>query len=305
MPTVLVVDDSAVDRRLAGGLLARSGEWNVIYAFDGPSALEQIALNHPDVIVTDLIMPGMNGLELVASVVQQHPHLPIILMTGKGTEETALEALNAGAASYVPKTALNQLLLQTVRDVLALRTAQNYQIKLMGCMQQGELNFSLGNDAAFIPPFIEYVQTLLCNVGLCDESNVIRVCIALEEALRNALFHGNLELTSEQRDGDSQMYQQLIDERLKSPPYSERQLHIRLSVNSESGRFVVRDEGPGFDPASLPDPTDPTNIDRVSGRGLLLMKTFMDEVRYNATGNEVTMIKRNAVAAEKAEPAGV
>jgi anti-sigma regulatory factor (Ser/Thr protein kinase) len=64
--------------------------------------------------------------------------------------------------------------------------------------------------------------------------------------------------------------------------------------------FVIQDEGPGFDPASLPDPTDPENLDKVSGRGLLLMRTFMDEVSYNDRGNQVTMIKRTVadIAAE-------
>jgi CheY-like chemotaxis protein/anti-sigma regulatory factor (Ser/Thr protein kinase) len=299
MPTVLVVDDSAVDRRLAGGLLAKSGEWEVTYAEDGPSALAQIAAVKPDIIVTDLVMPGMNGLELVSSVVAQYPQIPVILMTGKGTEETSLQALQAGAASYVPKTALSSHLAQTVRDVLALRTSQAYQLKLMGCMTHGHLHFCLSNDAEFIPAFIAYVQNLLCSVGLCDEASVIRVCIALEEALRNALFHGNLELTSAQRDGDGQVYQKLVSERLASPPYGQRQLHVSILVSPTSGTFVVRDEGPGFDPSSLPDPTDPENIEKVSGRGLLLMKTFMDEVRYNAAGNEVTMIKRAGMPADQ------
>jgi len=53
----------------------------------------------------------------------------------------------------------------------------------------------------------------------------------------------------------------------------------------------VRDEGPGFDPASLPDPTDPANLDRPCGRGMLLMRTFMDNVIYNDRGNEVTLFK--------------
>ena len=54
---------------------------------------------------------------------------------------------------------------------------------------------------------------------------------------------------------------------------------------------MVRDDGNGFDPAILPDPTDPANLERVSGRGLLLIQTFMDSVRHNATGNEITMVK--------------
>jgi len=56
--------------------------------------------------------------------------------------------------------------------------------------------------------------------------------------------------------------------------------------------IVVRDDGPGFDPAEVPDPTVPEMLERASGRGMLLMRTFMDEVRYNKAGNEVTMIKR-------------
>jgi len=54
---------------------------------------------------------------------------------------------------------------------------------------------------------------------------------------------------------------------------------------------VVRDDGAGFDRALLPDPTDPTNLERVSGRGLLLINTFMDRVEHNASGNEITMVK--------------
>ncbi len=60
--------------------------------------------------------------------------------------------------------------------------------------------------------------------------------------------------------------------------------------------FVVRDEGQGFDPALLPDPTDPVNLERVSGRGLLLIQTFMDRVEHNARGNEITMVKFRAKA---------
>jgi CheY-like chemotaxis protein/anti-sigma regulatory factor (Ser/Thr protein kinase) len=268
----------------------------VAFAEDGPTALAQIAALKPDLVVTDLVMPGMNGLELVGEIVRQHPRLPVVLMTGRGTEETSLQALQAGAASYVPKAALNTFLAQTVRDVLALRTAQQYQVKLMNCLRQGHLHFCLGNDAEFIPAFISYVQNLLCSVGLCDESNVIRVCIALEEALRNALFHGNLELTSEQREGDSVVYQQLIEHRTTHEPYKDRKLYVTIDVTPTSGTFTIRDQGPGFDPHKLPDPTDPANIEKVSGRGLLLMRTFMDEVTFNPTGNQVTMIKRSGAA---------
>ena len=93
MSTILVVDDSAVDRRLVGGLLERDGEWKVHYAIHGADALEKLRHTEYDLVVTDLVMPGIDGLELVAAVRSQYPHVPVILMTSKGSEEIAVRAL--------------------------------------------------------------------------------------------------------------------------------------------------------------------------------------------------------------------
>jgi len=300
MPTVLVVDDAAVDRKLVGGLLAKGHDLQVEFATSGEEALTRLRASQPALVVTDLVMPGMSGLDLVAKVAEQHPEVPVILMTGKGSEETAVKALQAGAASYVPKSVLHQHLLSTVEDVLDMVRERHSQARLMGSLKRGQFQFVLGNDPTLIPTLINHVQSLVTSVGLCDEPSIIRVCIALEEALRNAMFHGNLELTSEQREGDSAEYQRLIDERSTSEPFSSRRLEVTVEITPTSGRFVIRDQGPGFDPTNLPDPTDPENLEKVSGRGLLLMRTFMDEVTFNKSGNQVTMIKR--CAAGEARP---
>jgi anti-sigma regulatory factor (Ser/Thr protein kinase) len=197
-----------------------------------------------------------------------------------------------GATSYVPKAVLHQHLLTTVEDILEMVRQRRLHARLMGCLERGQFQFVLASDAGLIPSLINYVQSLVSTIDLCDEANVIRVCIALEEALRNAMYHGNLELTSEQREGDAAEYQRLIEERLRHEPYASRKLRVTVDVTPTSGRFVILDQGPGFDPRKLPDPTDPENLEKVSGRGLLLMRTFMDEVTFNATGNEVTMVKR-------------
>jgi CheY-like chemotaxis protein/anti-sigma regulatory factor (Ser/Thr protein kinase) len=295
MATVLVVDDAAVDRKLVGGLLSKGKDLQVQFATTGEEALEKLAELSPELVVTDLVMPGMSGLELVARIVEQCPQIPVILMTGKGSEEIAVKALKAGAASYVPKGVLHQHLLTTVQDVLLMVQERSSHARLMDCMKRGKFHFVISNDPSLIPLLVNHVQSLVMSVGLCDEANVIRVCIALEEALRNAIFHGNLELSSEQREGDPEVYEKLIAERTSAHPYANRRLEVSLEVSPSEGRFVIHDQGPGFDPAKLPDPTDPENIEKVSGRGLLLMRTFMDEVSFNDTGNQVTMVKRSPV----------
>jgi CheY-like chemotaxis protein len=210
MPTVLVVDDSAVDRRLVGGLLSRSPGITVEFAADGDEALAKIGESPPHIVVTDLIMPGMNGLDLVKAIHEKHPRIPIILMTGKGSEEIAVQALQAGATNYVPKSGLHQHLQDTLQDVLSVLRERRSQEQLLGCLRAGEFTFGLSNDAGLISSLIDYVQMLLRSIGLCEESDIIRISIALEEALRNGMFHGNLEVTSEQRDGDPDAYEALV-----------------------------------------------------------------------------------------------
>ena len=90
MSRVLVVDDSEVDRSLVGGLLQEELEVDVSYAVDGDDALRQVDEALPDLILTDLVMPGTDGLALVAELKEEHPFVPVILVTSKGSEEIAV-----------------------------------------------------------------------------------------------------------------------------------------------------------------------------------------------------------------------
>lgn len=291
MPNVLVVDDSAVDRHLVGQYLQADEDIRVEYAVHGKDALEKMQLQVPDVVVTDLIMPEMDGLELVGEIREKYPSVPVILISSRGSEDIVVQALQRGAASYVPKRSLARRMLATVRNVLAVSSSQQRQVRLMECMTCNECTFELENNAALIAPLINYLQQIMETLGLGDEGERTRVGVALEEALANALYHGNLQVGSELRGEDDEAYYRLIQERMRTPPYCNRRIHVRARLSREGAKFIIRDEGPGFDPSSLPDPTDPENLEKASGRGLLLMKTFMDEVIYNETGNEVTLIK--------------
>lgn len=291
MSTVLVVDDSGVDRSLAGGLLSQVPGLQVQFAVNGREAWKKIEKDQPDLVLTDLIMPEMDGLELVAKVVSEYPLIPVILITGRGSEETAVKALKSGAASYVPKRLMAQLLVVTVQNVLEASREEQSESRLMDYLTCSDTTFTLGNDASMIGPLVNHLHRVIRAVGLCNRACGLRVCIALEEALNNALFHGNLELSSELRTSAADTYDELIEQRLRSPPFCNRSIHVQAKFTREHATFLVRDEGPGFDPGALPDPTDPENIERGSGRGLLLMRTFMDSIVFNSIGNEVTMVK--------------
>ncbi len=92
-------------------------------------------------------------------------------------------------------------------------------------------------------------------------------------------------------------YVDLAKRRRSELPYSDRKVHLTASFSREEAIWTIRDEGRGFDPDAIPDPTDPTNLQRVSGRGLLLIRTFMDAVEFNPKANEIRMSKRRAIGA--------
>ena len=289
--TLLIVDDSATDRELVGGLLRKNPEWQIEFAADGKQALERLGHGAIDAVITDLQMPELSGLELVQRVKQDHGLTPVVLMTSRGNEQVAVQALEEGAASYVSKSSLARDLVPIVTRILAAAYEQQGHVKMLAQMQSCRLSFELQNDFDVISALTSHLQGLLQQMGICAESEVVRVAIALEEALVNAVYHGNLEVSSELRERDHQAYYNLARERAAVPPYCDRRTLVSVEFTRSSAAFVIRDEGPGFDPQSLPDATDPANLERPCGRGLLLMTTFMDEVTYNECGNEVTLVK--------------
>jgi CheY-like chemotaxis protein len=291
MPRILVVDDSATDRCLIGGLLAGNPEWRVEFAAEGRDAFEQIARRPPDLVLTDMLMPVMNGLELVDAVRRKFPHIPVVLMTSQGNEDLAVEALRRGAASYVSKQRLAVKLPDTVADMLSITRRAKSQALLHGQLCESMYRFELENDAAQFAPLLSFLQEETVQFRLWDDAEAMRVGIALHEALTNALYHGNLEVSTALREINDAAYLAQIEEHCRQAPYSQRRISVEAAFSRAAVRFVVRDGGRGFNPTSLPDPTDLENLERTCGRGILLMRTFMDEVRYNDAGNTVTLVK--------------
>jgi CheY-like chemotaxis protein/anti-sigma regulatory factor (Ser/Thr protein kinase) len=297
MPKVLVVDDSKVDRRLVCEFLRKESQWTVEDAANGVEALARMKDSAPDLVLTDLNMPVMDGLELVTALREHHPGVPVILITAYGSETLATEALRRGASSYVPKSQLTGKLLDTMEEVLALARADRTYERLIGCLTRTEFTFRLENDAALIDPLVDLVQQMVAGMDLADFTGRLRIGVALKEALLNALFHGSLEITPEQMQqvqhellSDEQL--SLVEQRRNEPPHRDRKIYVDVRISNEEARFVIRDEGPGFDVSAVPDPEAPGALEAEKGRGLSLMRTFMDKVTFNELGNEVTMVKR-------------
>jgi CheY-like chemotaxis protein len=293
MATVLVVDDLASQRQLVAGLLCRQRRYELAFAANGKEALQRLAGQAIDLVVTDLLMPEMDGLELLRAVRRDYPQLPVILMTASGSEHLAVQALQEGAASYVPKSVLARRLAETVASVLSASRKERTHVQLGRRLASQEFKFELENDADLLLGLPFYLKNYLIAAGFTDHLALVRTHMVLEEALVNALYHGNLEVGTELRDKNADEFFELANRRSKEAPYQQRRIHVRVHLETgKEAEFTIRDEGPGFNPANLPRSDDVASLDQPHGRGVRLMRTFMDEVRYNETGNTVTMIKR-------------
>jgi CheY-like chemotaxis protein/anti-sigma regulatory factor (Ser/Thr protein kinase) len=299
MPTILVVDDNPKDRAHAAGCMKDHGAVP-LFAGNGVEALEILEKRRPDAVLTGLHMPEMNGLELVEKMRNKHSNVPVVLMTANGSEQDAVSALKAGALSYVPKKNLHTDLCDAMEVVMAAVQAKIDRERVCSMLNFTESQFVLENNFEAASSLVSHLQGHLSHYDFGDDTTLFQIGTALTEALNNAIEHGNLELDSELREKRGGDYERLRRKRMKQSPYNERMVLVIERLTPVGVEYTIRDDGAGFDLSEVPDPKDPQNLLKASGRGLMLIRTFMDNVTFNEAGNEITMKKMRATSARAA-----
>jgi CheY-like chemotaxis protein/anti-sigma regulatory factor (Ser/Thr protein kinase) len=292
MPIILVVDDSPVDQKLVGGLLGRDFDWIVTYAENGQVAVEMMDQLSPDIIVTDLQMPVMDGMQLCRETKSRAPQIPVVLITGQGSEQLAVEALAAGASSYVPKSALAESLLETVDQLLNFSEKDRTKERLMTFTTNTRHQFNLENDPTLIPALLDFVRESMEMLRLGDEPQRRQVSVAIEEAMLNAMLHGNLELPEHRVQEVRQTLHagktsEILDNQRKKAPFDQRRVRIAIDLTHTRAQFVIRDQGKGFDTTKIPAADAPESISNMGRRGLTLIRNFMDDVTFKENGAEI------------------
>lgn len=293
MTHLLIVDNSAKGRERLRAIVDDIEGATYEFAGSGAEALQRLP-NGPvpiDVVLSDLRIPDMDGMDLLDRIVALFPLIPVVVVTSRSSISNAVEALNRGAAYYVPKNVHADALREAIEKMIHTARDRRRQADVMETISSHRQEFQIGNDRRVIPLLWNHIQTGLVALGFLEPQTIVRTGVAFQEAVMNAIVHGNLEISSSMRDITPMVFEEQVLERSGREPYRGRQVQIVCEVSREKLEFEVTDEGTGFDPGTIPDPTLPENLLRASGRGLLLMKHFMDEVCYNSQGNAVTLVK--------------
>lgn len=264
---ILIIDNNDELRNILARVLGDLGN-EVVTTGDREDALRRRDAEHFDLIISDLAEESSSNGQAASYFRQEQ--LPTAV-NASTSESTIVKAFKLGAANCTKHPYTEGELRDIVEQTLACKLRYIDDPTLLSHIHE-KIEFELPSDLALMNGVLQYLLARVSRLGLIapEGSNLY---VALDEAFVNAVKHGN-----------------------KNDP--TKLVRVGAELSPTEACFTIEDEGQGFDVQAIPDPRDPANLFKSSGRGVLLIYNIMDEVEYNAQGNRVKMVKRPNRSAE-------
>jgi serine/threonine-protein kinase RsbW len=261
---ILIVDNNDELRAMLEQVLQELGH-EVVATGDRATALAREDLDEFDLIISDLTEDEHSGVQLLSEIKRKRLMVPVVVSSEEGQQPGIVKAFKMGAANFLRSPYNKDELRNIVEKTLAYKLRFVDDLKILPHVRE-KIDFELPSDVSLMNGVLQYLIERVSQLGLIkpERSNLF---VALDEAFVNAVKHGN-----------------------HNDP--RKLVRITAELSSKEARFTVEDEGEGFNVQEIPDPRDPANLFKASGRGVLLIYNIMDEVQYNERGNRLTMVKR-------------
>jgi serine/threonine-protein kinase RsbW len=261
---ILIVDNNDELRAMLDQVLRELGH-EVVATGDRALALEREDLDEFDLIISDLTEDEHAGMQLLSEIKRKRLMVPVVVSSDEAQQPGVVKAFKMGAANFLRLPYNKDELRDIVEKTLAYKLRFVDDLKVIPFVRE-KIDFELPSDVSLMNGVLQYLMERVAKLGLIkpERSNLF---VALDEAFVNAVKHGN-----------------------HNDP--RKLVRITAELSSKEARFTVEDEGEGFNVQEIPDPRDPANLFKTSGRGVLLIYNIMDEVQYNERGNRLTMVKR-------------
>lgn len=217
-----------------------------------------------DLVITDLDVPKLASNEVMDE------DAPVCLPTTIDSSHIGqhIKAFKICASNFRREDFHEDELKNLVATVLDYKIRYVDLVDSVADMHEN-IEFELPSAISLMHVVLEYLMKRVEKLGVIkpEQSNLF---VALDEAFVNAVKHGNK-----------------FD--------ANKLVRIAAEVSKTEAKFTIEDEGDGFDVSNIPDPLDPQNLFKTSGRGVLFIYNIMDEVKYNDRGNRLTMVKRSEI----------
>jgi CheY-like chemotaxis protein/anti-sigma regulatory factor (Ser/Thr protein kinase) len=271
---LLIVDDDPSIHELIQAMLAGTN-WEADSVSNGEETLTRLATHCYDLLLADILMPGMDGLTLLGQLRTRHPDIPVVIMTVRNTPDHVLGSLRREAAAYISKPFSRDTLLNTLQNALST-SVSNDDIKILSD-QPHWISLQIRCRIATADRLTQFVRELPSDL---DPDQREQIALAFRELLMNAVEHGGH-----------------LD-----PEKTVDLIYIRTARTIV---YYIRDPGEGFSMDTLAHAAVANTAEepfrhvelrrqmgiRPGGFGLLMTKSFADELIYSAKGNEVILIK--------------
>ncbi len=261
---ILIVDDNHELRTSLEEVLRELGH-EVVATGDRREAIDRDDIDEFDLIISDLTDDAESGVQLLSEIKRKRLMVPVVVSSDEAQQPGVVKAFKMGAVNYLRHPYDKDELCSIVEKTLAYKLRFVDDLKVLPHVHE-KIEFELPSDVSLMNGVLHYLLERVAKLGVIkpERSNLF---IALDEAFVNAVKHGN-------KNDHSKL------------------VRITAELSSKEARFTVEDEGEGFNIQEIPDPRDPENLFKTSGRGVLLIYNIMDEVEYNERGNRLTMVKR-------------
>ena len=261
---ILIVDNNDELRAMLEQVLQELGH-EVVATGDRNEALAREDLDEFDLIISDLTEDEHSGMQLLSEIKRKRLMVPVVVSSDEAQQPGVVKAFKMGAANFLRLPYNKDELRDIVEKTLSYKLRFVDDLKVLPHVRE-KIDFELPSDVTLMNGVLQYLIERVSKLGLIkpERSNLF---VALDEAFVNAVKHGN-------RNDPTKL------------------VRITAELSAKEARFTVEDEGDGFNIQEIPDPRDPANLFKTSGRGVLLIYNIMDEVKYNERGNRLTMIKR-------------
>ena len=287
---ILVVEDHPIYRKLILEII-EAKKFTFLEAIDGENGLEMFRKHTPDLVICDILMPKMNGLELLKAIKKIKPNTYVIIATAHDYEDWVIEALNLGASNYLKKPVSYKELTRVLDKYYKIEKNKSISKNVMSVVKEKQLILKLKSNIQFIPLFVDY---LIKETGdKIKESERFGFELGLNELLINSIEHGNLEISSDEKAKalENNKLLDLYDSKFKKPELAKRTITVKLNITKEIIELEITDEGRGFDWRKVSDPLKTENREKFNGKGIFLSKYYFDVLEYKGKGNIVRVIK--------------
>lgn len=274
-PHVLVVDDDRAFRHVIASLLQKAG-YTTDQTGDGADALARLGQSHVDLMLLDIGLPGLNGLEVLTAVRRTALAPRVVMLTADDTPDALMEAMRGQADRFVRKPVTPGRVIDVVKEVLATKPATALPIQVVSAR----------------PEWLELVAPCSLDVA---------------ERIQEFVLHLDADLPEDVRESIAQAFRELLSNAIEWGGRLDPTQSVRISClrTKRLRLYRIADPGDGFDidqltHAAVSNPADdPLEHARVreekglrpGGLGLMMSKALVDEVIYNEKRNEVVLVK--------------